>query len=205
MPAALSRNVCKTSFSEWEHGPPDVHNYAVTLTPERSAPSTSVLTERLRLDILAPAETDALIGLSRLPGWAEDFPQPTDLDAARQYFEQGLHSVPPALATRLIRERATGEVVGTIGFLILPEAGDTEVSYSVVPSRRNRGYATESLAALARMALDEPAVSRVLAHTEEENTASQELLLTAGFMPVEIQGPGLAFVLQAPQVPDASL
>lgn len=181
-----------------------MHNYAVTLTPERSAPSTSVLTERLRLDILAPAEMDALIGLNRLPGWAEDFPQPTDLDAVRQYFEQGVHSASPALATRLIRERTTGQVVGTIGFLILPEAGDAEVSYSVVPSRRNRGYATEALVALARVALDEPAVSRVLAHTEQENTASQELLLTAGFMPVEIQGLGLAFVLLRDQLMDAS-
>ncbi len=182
-----------------------MHNYAVTLTPERSAPSTSVLTERLRLETMSPAEMDALISQSRLPDWAEDFPQPTDLDAARQFFEQGLHTAAPALATRVIREQKTGEVVGTIGFLMLPEAGDAEVSYSVVPSRRNQGYATESLLALSRVALDEPTVSRVIAHTEEENTASQELLLTAGFMPVEIPGLGLTFVLLRDQLPDASL
>lgn len=177
----------------------------MTLTPERPAPSTSVVTERLLLDTMSPAELDALIGQSRLPGWAKDFPQPTDHDAVRQFFEQGIHSAAAALGTRLIRERDTNEVVGTIGFLTLPEAGDVEVSYSVVPSRRGRGYATEALLALVRLALSEPTVSQVIAHTEEENTASQELLLTAGFMPVEVPGLGLAFVLLRDQLTDASL
>lgn len=203
--AALRHNVGKISRPECEHGPSDVHNYAVTLTPERSAASTSVYTERLRLDILSSAELHALMSQSRLPGWAEDFPQPTDHDAARQFFESGLNSVGHALGTRLIRESATGEVVGTIGFLLLPEDGDVEVSYSVVPSRRRQGYATEALTALARHALDQAAVTRVIAYTERENAASQSLLLTAGFLPVEIPGLGLGFVLQASQLPDASL
>lgn len=189
---------------KWGKSPPTVHNCAVTLTPDLPAPASGVITDRLSLDPVSPAEMDALISHSRLPGWAEDFPQPTDLDAARQFFEQGIHAAAPALATRLIREQETGEVVGTIGFLLLPEDGDVEVSYSVVPSRRNRGYATEALISLARVALDEPTASRVIAHTEEENTASQELLLTAGFMPEEVPGLGLAFVLLRDQLPAAS-
>ncbi len=203
-PAALYYDVGKISFPDCEPGLPDVHNYAVTLTPERSAPASGVITDRLNLDAVSAAEMDALIGQSRLPDWAEDFPQPTDLDAARQLFEQGLHTAANALATRLIRERETGEVVGSIGFLLLPEDGDVEVSYSVVPSRRKRGYATEALISLARLALDDPTVSRVLAHTDEENTASQELLLTAGFIPLEIPGLGLAFALLRDQLPAAS-
>lgn len=177
----------------------------MTTTPERSAPSTGVPTERLQLDPISPAELDALIIQARLPDWAADFPQPTDYDAARQFFEQGMHTVPGALATHLIRERDTAQVVGTIGFLILPEDGDVEISYGVVPSRRGRGYATEALIALARQALEQPAVARVVAHTEVENNASQSLLLTAGFLPVEVPGLGLGFVLRRSQLPDASV
>ncbi len=192
----------------------------MTLTPDHTVPAVEtpasatgmpsihtagLSTGRLQLTPITPAELNALIGHSRLSDWAEDFPQPTDLDAARQFFESGLNSVQDALSTRLIRESATGKVVGTIGFLLLPEDGDVEVSYSVVPSRRRQGYATEALTALARHALDQKAVSRVIAYTEPENDASQALLLTAGFLPVEIPGLGLGFVLQADQLPDASL
>lgn len=154
---------------------------------------------------MTAAELDALIIQSRLPGWAPDFPQPTDHDAARQSFEAGLNTAEEALSTRLIRERSTGEVVGSIGFLLLPEEGDAEVSYSIVPSRRGQGYATEALIALARHVLDQAAVSRVVASTEAENEASQSLLLTAGFLPVETPGLGVDFTLTASQLPDASL
>ena len=154
---------------------------------------------------MSAAEIDALIIQSRLPDWAPDFPQPMDHDAARQFFEQGLTSVAAPLTTRLIREQATTLVVGTIGFLVLPEEGDVEVSYNVVPSRRGRGYATEALISLARQALDQPEVIRVLAYTEVENAASQSLLLTAGFLPVEVPGLGLGFILRRAQLPEASL
>ena len=195
------------------------HNYSVTLTPddtasaaERPTPATGLpaalpaglSTDRLRLSPITTAELDALIIQSRLPDWAPDFPQPTDHDAARQFFEAGLNTVEDALSTRLIRESITGQVVGTIGFLLLPEGGDVEVSYSVVPSRRGQGYATEALTALARHALDQAAVSRVIAYTEPENAASQALLLTAGFLPVETPGLGLGFILQAAQLPEAN-
>jgi ribosomal-protein-alanine N-acetyltransferase len=113
--------------------------------------------------------------------------------------------VEKALSTRLIRERSTDQVVGTIGFLLLPEEGDVEVSYSIVPSRRGQGYATEALTTLARHALDQDAVSRVIAYTEPENDASQALLLTAGFLPVETPGMGLGFILQAAALPEANV
>ncbi|WAP51830.1 GNAT family N-acetyltransferase [Arthrobacter sp. ATA002] len=184
----------------------------MTLTPDHTAstaepsvPANGLSTERLHLAPISTAELDALIVQTRLDDWAPDFPQPTDHDAARQFFEAGLNSVEQPLTTRLIRERSTAEVVGTIGFLLLPEEGDVEVSYSVVPSRRGHGYATEALTLLARHALAEAAVSRVLAHTEPENAASQSLLLSAGFLPVETPGLGVSFILDAAQRPDASV
>lgn len=187
-------------------------NYSVTTTPDHTAPNaktpaqgSAFRTDRLTLDPLSPAELDALIIQNRLPDWAPDFPQPTDHDAARQFFEAGLNTPTDALTTRLIRELETAQVVGTIGFLLLPEEGDVEVSYSVIPSRRGQGYATEALIAMARNALDQESVSRVVAYTEEENDASQSLLLSAGFLPVETPGLGLGFTLSAAQLPEASL
>ncbi|MCC9197553.1 GNAT family N-acetyltransferase [Arthrobacter sp. zg-Y820] len=183
----------------------------MTITPDHTAPAaeppapaTGFRTERLQLDPLSPAELDALIIQSRLSDWAPDFPQPTDHDAAQQFFETGLN-ISGALTTRLIREQATAQVIGTIGFLLLPEEGDAEVSYSVVPSRRGQGYATEALIAMARRALEQENVSRVVAYTEVENESSQSLLLTAGFLPVETPGLGLGFALSAAQLPELSL
>lgn len=175
----------------------------MTITPEKPAPAVATpvpahafTTDRLRLDPISAAEVDALITDNRLPDWTADFPQPMDSDGARQFFEEGLltDSV-GALTTRLLRERETSEVVGSIGFLPPADDGSVEVSYSVVPSRRGRGYATEALIALARTALQEPQVTSVTAYTEVENTASQALLLTAGFMPVEAPGLSLRFTL----------
>lgn len=187
-------------------------NYPVTLPPDHAPPAAeplvpagSISTDRLRLDPVSAAEVDALIIQSRLPGWAPDFPQPMDHDSARQVFEEGLlAAADPALTTRLIREESTASVVGSIGFLPLSD-GAVEVSYSVAPSRRGRGYATEALIALARNALQQPDISSVIAYTEVENTASQELLLTAGFLPVEGAGLSLCFTLTNAQLPEASL
>lgn len=189
---------------------PGVDNWPVTTTPEHAVPpaensatATGITTNHLRLDEISSTEVDALIIQHRLPGWADDFPQPMDYDAARQFFEEGLMvAAGDAMATRLLRERSTSEVVGTIGFLPVPEPGAVEVSYSVVPSRRGRGYATEALIALAHNALEHPEITMVTASTEADNTASVELLLTAGFLPEEGTGLSLHFVLRRPQLPE---
>lgn len=148
---------------------------------------------------------DALVIDVRRPDWAADFPAPTDYDAARQFFETGLLTDTAAVfGTRLIRERCTGEVVGTIGFTGIPLDGSIEVSYGIVPSRRGRGYASEALVTLARHALDQPGVRAVTAFTETSNLASQALLLTAGFLPVDVPGTYLQFELRSPQPPRAN-
>jgi len=176
----------------------------VTTIPEEQAPAGSLLTERLELTEMSPADVDALIVGIRCPSWAEDFPQAVDEDAAQQYFQAGL--LGPRAGTfgaRLIRERG-GAAVGTIGFLGPPVDGAVEVTYNVVPSRRGEGYATEALIGLSRFALAQPGVECVTAYTDDANEASMSLLLTAGFMPVESSGPDLAFVLhKETQLPDA--
>ena len=59
----------------------------------------------------------------------------------------------------VVIEAESDTVVGDIGFIRPPDdAGEIEVGYSVVPSRRRRGYATEALQALAHWAFEQPGV-----------------------------------------------
>lgn len=79
-------------------------------------------------------------------------------------------------------ETRTNEVVGDIGFLDIPdEAGEMEMGYSVVPSRRRRGYATEAASALVAWALNQPGVTAIVAGTDADNVRSQCVLERAGF------------------------
>ena len=54
-------------------------------------------------------------------------------------------------------------------------------AYSVVPSARRRGFATEVVRALLAHAFAQPDVDEVVAHTSDENVASTRVLLRCGF------------------------
>lgn len=79
-------------------------------------------------------------------------------------------------------ENESNSVVGDIGFVQPPDvAGEIEVGYSVVPSRRRRGYATEALAGIVAWAFEQPVITAILAGTDPDNSASQRVLRSAGF------------------------
>nr|WP_269437388.1 MULTISPECIES: GNAT family N-acetyltransferase [unclassified Arthrobacter] len=157
------------------------------------------------MDLMTVNEVDALIIQTRGTDWAPDFPQPADYDAARRAFEAGL--LTPAAAAfgiRMIRERSTSLVVGTIGFEGIPLDRAVEVTYNVVPSCRGQGYAAEALITLTRFVLTRPMVEEVLAFTEPTNEASQSVLLSAGFLPQEESDMVLRFSFRRSQLSDTS-
>lgn len=78
-------------------------------------------------------------------------------------------------------------LVAAAGYLGPPRDGSVEIGYSVIPSARRQGYATELVAALVKHAFEEPSVHQVIAHTTDANAASIEVLLRCGF---ERVGPG---------------
>jgi ribosomal-protein-alanine N-acetyltransferase len=79
-------------------------------------------------------------------------------------------------------ERSSNTVVGDLGFRGPPdETGTIELGYSVVPSRRRRGYATEAAAALARWADAQPTVRIIVAGCDPANVASVRILENVGF------------------------
>jgi RimJ/RimL family protein N-acetyltransferase len=79
-------------------------------------------------------------------------------------------------------ERCSASVVGDIGFRGPPDdAGAIEIGYSVIPSRRRRGYATEAAGALVRWACSQPDVEVVVAGCDPNNVPSIRILEQVGF------------------------
>ena len=79
--------------------------------------------------------------------------------------------------------RVHGQVVGDVGFHG-PPAGSgavvVEIGYAVVPELRGRGVATRAVGLLLDRAWRDGA-SRVLAETDDDNAASQAVLVRTGF------------------------
>jgi GNAT superfamily N-acetyltransferase len=89
---------------------------------------------------------------------------------------------------RQVVERASGLVVGGIGFFGPPRGGEVEIGYGIVPSRQGRGYATEALQAMIVMAWADSRVAIVVAGTDPGNVASQRVLGKAGFRRIAAAG-----------------
>ncbi|MEV6548610.1 GNAT family N-acetyltransferase [Streptomyces sp. NPDC051597] len=137
-------------------------------------------TDRLVLRSWTTAEAAAVLsGTARPADWAEDFPADGDrviaalLDDNPAWFGVYGH--------RLIAERDSGLVVGSLGLFWPPAEGILEIGYGVVASRQGRGYATEATRALAAFALTAPGVHTVVAGVELSNPASVRVLEKAGF------------------------
>ncbi|GGU25057.1 GNAT family N-acetyltransferase [Streptomyces lavendofoliae] len=143
-----------------------------------SLPTTDLFTDRLVLRTWSPDDLGAVLGGTRLPHWARDFPAEGDRVIA------GFTAEHPeslgAYGQRLITERAGGLVVGSIGLFWPPSDGVLEVGYGVVASRRGRGYASEATRAMVAHGLTAPGVHTVCASVELTNPASVRVLEKAG-------------------------
>jgi [ribosomal protein S5]-alanine N-acetyltransferase len=151
--------------------------------------SADLITERLALRSWAAREVDAVVGGVRLPHWAADFPAEGDRVIAGLFGEHpewlGGH--------RLVVERDSGLVVGSIGLFWPPNDGVLEIGYGIVPSRRGRGYAAEATRALTDHAFTAPGVHAVHAEVEPSNPASVRVLEKAGFRLLDgVTGQGTA-------------
>lgn len=87
--------------------------------------------------------------------------------------------------TRVIWDSERRVAVGRAGYHGPPDArGMVEVGYGVDPTFRRRGYARAALEALLERARNEPEVRVVRATISPDNTASRDLVLQYGFVPV---------------------
>jgi ribosomal-protein-alanine N-acetyltransferase len=138
--------------------------------------------------VLRPVPWEAVQAITagrRLPGWADDYPAEGDAMIAGLLFRAGPAAWPganQAWGHRQIVERATGLVVGGIGFAGPPgAAGEVELGYGIVPSRQGRGYATEAVAAMVAGARAAPVVAAGVPPPATGNAASRRVLEKAGF------------------------
>jgi ribosomal-protein-alanine N-acetyltransferase len=149
--------------------------------------TSSLLSARLIVRPLPWDAVRAISGGSRLDDWAADYPSEGDVIIAGLLQDAGAagvaDSADQAWGHRQVVERASGLVVGGIGFFGPPrDSGQVEVGYGIVPSRQGRGYATEALQAMLAMAWADPRVMAVVAGTDPGNAASQRVLENAGFL-----------------------
>ncbi|KUL38933.1 acetyltransferase [Streptomyces sp. NRRL F-4489] len=151
----------------------------MTSSPPPPPAHAQLTTDRLILRPWTPAEATAVLDDDRPAHWADDFPAEGDRVIA------GLFETNPAWlgehGHRLIIERDSGLVVGSIGLFWPPSQGTVEIGYGIVASRRGRGYAPEATQALADFALAAPGVHTVSATVELSNPASIRVLEKAGF------------------------
>ncbi len=116
----------------------------------------------------------------RLGDWVEDFPDEGDKVIAPLIAAEPAWLGP--FGHRLMIERESGLVVGSLGLFWPPSDGAVELGYGVAPSRRGRGYAPEAVRALAEHAFTAPEVKAVFANVEPSNPASVRVLVKAGFI-----------------------
>jgi RimJ/RimL family protein N-acetyltransferase len=79
-------------------------------------------------------------------------------------------------------ERMTSHVIGLAGFKGPQQYGAVELGYSIAPTHRGRGLATEVVRALAARAFAHREVERVRAHTLPTPNASTRVLEKCGFV-----------------------
>src|SRR5262249_28312880 len=95
----------------------------------------------------------------------------------------------------LIIERGAAIVVGDAGFKGAPTDRMVEIGYSIIPSRRRRGYATEAARALISWALERDAVDTVVAACAIDNVASIRTLERLGFTRSGAEGGEIQWLL----------
>ncbi len=149
------------------------------MTSSSSSAHVPLTTDRLVLRPWTTTEATAVLDDTRSAHWADDFPTEGDRVIAGLFGRNpdwlGEHG------HRLIIERDTGLLVGSIGLFWPPSEGILEIGYGIVASRRGRGYAPEATRALAEFALTAPGVHTVVANVELSNPASVRVLEKAGF------------------------
>ncbi|MFC1417638.1 GNAT family N-acetyltransferase [Streptacidiphilus cavernicola] len=150
-----------------------------------SVPVPAPRSERIELRVITPAAAAELAPGTGDGGfsWAPGGPYEGTRDACGMIVkavEGGVYD--PGWGAFAIVRLADGAAVGGAGFHGPPDEGSVEIGYDLAESARGQGFATEAVRLLTGYALAAPGVSRVLAHTEPANTASQAVLLRAGFV-----------------------
>ena len=136
--------------------------------------------DRMELRPFTLPDALALLAGERRPDWHPEFPADGDIAAATHFRVQSeADGNPQPFGPRLVA--LDGVVVGMAGVIRGPdERGTVEVGYGVVEAVRHRGVGSRALKALIEE-LRRLDVRRIVATTDQDNVASQGVLVQAGF------------------------
>lgn len=163
----------------------------VVAPPESTRPGCAlpalITSDRLRLELITPAEAADMLAGRRQPSWDPDYPRKDDCDGVSM-MPRNASPEDASWGPRHIVRAYDGLVVGSIGFYGPPsdDGGvcEAEVGYGLVETARGHGAATESLRAL--LTQTDLAGVRVRASVLPENAASIRVLAKCGF--TELRG-----------------
>jgi RimJ/RimL family protein N-acetyltransferase len=115
------------------------------------------------------------------PDWPPEHLDSEAIDYMMDLIERGRNA--PAWGSRYfaLKRRGAPLLVGAGGYKGGPRDGAVEIGYSIVPSLRRQGYASEATRALVEFAFKHRAVDRVIAHTLPHLCASIGVLEKCGF------------------------
>ena len=151
----------------------------------------SLETVRLLLVALLPSEIEWLIAGDVERASAEtgvEFPDgwPNDRDArdGLSWHLRALQSDPTQRAWRIrvVVERASNRVIGSINLKGPPDEGDVEIGWGLVEESRGRGYAFEAASAVMAWAARQPGVTSLSATVPDDNEPSQRLAARLGLV-----------------------
>jgi RimJ/RimL family protein N-acetyltransferase len=78
-----------------------------------------------------------------------------------------------------VEEKVTGRLIGHVG--LSPLFDTVEVGFGIATSEQRKGYATEAVARVCAWGLKRFSLPAIIGVTDQENTASQRVLLRCGF------------------------
>jgi ribosomal-protein-alanine N-acetyltransferase len=169
-------------------------------------------TPRMRGEPLGPeheAEMDELTLDTRVYRtlWPWSYP-PTRADVRSSLADKRDHWERYGFGLWLLRDRATGELVGRGGLQYTDAIGGyaVEAAWAIVPERWGQGLATELARASVRVAFDSLRLDEIIAITLPDNATSRRVMEKAGFVfERDIVHVGLAHVLYRRRRPDGHL
>ncbi len=141
--------------------------------------------EHINAELESPEQLTSLLNTQVEPGWP-----PGEYDRNAQEFfyncykENGISVIGWYVwyAITLPKNNIPSLLIGAGGYFGPPDKdGIVEIGFSIVPSQRQKGYATEIANALVENAFNDNRVHKVIAHTTIHNKASCKVLEKSGF------------------------
>lgn len=121
----------------------------------------------------------------RLTDWAPDYPQDSDVEIAAYLIDR--KDAPwPCLSHYQIFDQKAQQVIGGIGYWKRGRKKEIEIGYSVVPSRRNAGVATDCLRVFTAKLRNEFPDSALLLRIEQKNESSLAVAAKVGFSDISL-------------------